>query len=44
MNNEGKMQAILILAHKNVKQIIELTSVLNKKFIVYIHLDSICLL
>lgn len=42
MNNEGKMQAILILAHKNVKQIIELTSVLNKKFIVYIHLDSKC--
>lgn len=36
------MQAILMLAHKNIKQIIELTSILNKKFEVYIHLDRKC--
>lgn len=36
------MQAILVLAHKNVKQIIELVSILNKRFIVYIHLDNKC--
>ena len=36
------MQAILMLAHKNIKQIIELTAILNRRFIVYIHLDKKC--
>lgn len=36
------MQAILILAHKNIKQLIELVSVLNKRFVIYIHLDKKC--
>lgn len=42
MSEGNNMQAILILAHKNIKQIIELVSILNRKFIVYIHLDNKC--
>lgn len=33
------MQAILILAHKNIGQIIDLSMILNKKFILFIHFD-----
>lgn len=33
------MQAVLILAHKDVEQVIELTSRLSKSFKVYIHFD-----
>lgn len=33
------MQAILILAHKNIDQIVQLTDKLNDTFEVYIHID-----
>ena len=33
------MQAILILAHKNIRQIIDLSVILNKKFLLFIHFD-----
>ena len=34
------MQAILIMAHRDMEQIIELTEILRKKFEVYIHFDT----
>lgn len=34
------MQAILIMAHRDMEQIIELTELLRKKFEVYIHFDT----
>lgn len=34
------MQAVLILAHKNIEQVINLSNKLNKKFLVYIHFDK----
>ena len=34
------MQAILIMAHRDMEQIIELTGILRKKFEVYIHFDT----
>lgn len=34
------MQAILIMAHREMEQIIELTGILRKKFEVYIHFDT----
>lgn len=34
------MQAVLILAHKNVKQVYELSKLLNEQFYVYIHFDA----
>ncbi len=33
------MQAILIMAHRDMEQIIELTEILRKKFEVYIYFD-----
>lgn len=33
------MQAILILAHKNIEQIIDLSIILSKKFVLFIHFD-----
>lgn len=36
------MQAVLILAHKNIQQIIQLANLLSRKFEVYIHLDKKC--
>lgn len=33
------MQAILILAHKNIEQIIDLSMILSKKFVLFIHFD-----
>lgn len=33
------MQAVLILAHKNIGQVIDLATILSKSFNVYIHLD-----
>lgn len=37
---EKNMQAVLILAHKDIDQLIELTKVLNSTFNVYIHVDK----
>ena len=34
------MQAVLVLAHKNINQVIELSALLRKKFEVYIHFDK----
>lgn len=34
------MQAVLIQAHKNIQQVIELARLLEKEFLVYIHLDK----
>lgn len=34
------MQAVLIQAHKNINQVIELISVLENNFLVYVHLDK----
>lgn len=34
------MQAVIILAHKNINQVIKLASLLNEKFEVYIHIDQ----
>lgn len=34
------MQAILILAHKNIQQVVELSRKLNSNFNVYIHFDK----
>lgn len=34
------MQAVLIQAHKNIDQVIELSSLLRKKFEVYVHVDT----
>lgn len=34
------MQAVLILAHKNIDQVIELASRLSTDFEIYIHLDK----
>ena len=34
------MQAILILAHKNIQQVVELSRKLNLNFNVYIHFDK----
>lgn len=34
------MQAILILAHKNMPQVIELSKVLNEDFEIYVHIDK----
>ena len=36
------MQAVLVLAHKNIKQVIELTNILSNNFEVYIHIDKKC--
>ena len=36
------MQAMLILAHKNVDQVLQLASKLNRRFEVYIHFDTKC--
>lgn len=36
------MQAILILAHKNVNQVLRLAKVLNRRFEIYIHFDTKC--
>lgn len=36
------MQGILILAHKNIKQVIQLANLLSKQFEVYIHIDKKC--
>lgn len=40
--NGENMQAILILAHKNIEQIIQLTNLLSKQFEVYVHIDKKC--
>ena len=34
------MQAVLVLAHKNINQVIELSALLRKRFEVYIHFDK----
>ena len=34
------MQAILILAHKNIEQVTKLATILNNNFEVYIHFDK----
>ena len=34
------MQAVLILAHKNIDQVIELSRILKDKFEIYIHIDK----
>lgn len=34
------MQAVLIQAHKNIDQVIELISILEKNFLVYVHVDK----
>lgn len=34
------MQAIIILAHKNIDQVVKLADLLNEKFKVYIHVDQ----
>lgn len=34
------MQAVLVLAHKNIDQVIELSALLRKRFEVYIHFDK----
>ena len=34
------MQAILILAHKNIDQVTKLATILNNNFEVYIHFDK----
>lgn len=34
------MQAVIILAHKNIDQVIKLANLLNEKFEVYIHFDQ----
>ena len=34
------MQAILILAHKNIDQVTKLATTLNNNFEVYIHFDK----
>ena len=34
------MQAILMMAHRDLEQMIELAEILRKKFEVYIHIDT----
>ena len=36
------MQAVLVIAHKNIEQVIELSQLLRKQFEVYIHIDKKC--
>ena len=36
------MQAVLILAHDKIPQLVTLAKLLSKKFCVYIHLDKKC--
>ena len=37
------MQAILVIAHKNIEQVTELSKLLKRKFEVYIHIDKKCI-
>lgn len=34
------MQAVLIVAHKNIEQMIKLANLLSRKFVVYVHIDK----
>ena len=36
------MQAVLVIAHKNIEHVIELSQQLRKQFEVYIHIDKKC--
>ena len=36
------MQAVLVIAHKNIEHVIELSQLLRKQFEVYIHIDKKC--
>lgn len=36
------MQAILVIAHKNIEQVTELSKLLKRKFEVYVHVDKKC--
>lgn len=38
------MQAILVIAHKNIEQVIELSELLRRKFEVYVHVDKKCIM
>lgn len=37
------MQAILVIAHKNIDQVTELSKLLRRKFEVYVHVDKKCM-
>ena len=38
------MQAILIIAHKNIEQVFQLADILTKRFDVYVHFDKKCII
>ena len=42
MERKSIVQAVLILAHKNLDQVIELCNTLNSFFNVYVHVDNKC--